>query len=88
MAAASCVTKVLASANQGLPRPVVVVFGNPTSPRDVDSGRTLPGPRTYETVGTLTCWQDRDGEWWGAADLQPPHPELPATSMAATLWQS
>lgn len=58
--------KVLASSSEGLPRSVVVVFDDPTGPRDVDSGRTLPGPVTYETVGTLTCWQNRDGEWWGA----------------------
>lgn len=51
---------------------MVVVFPNPTGPRDVVSGRTLPGAMTHETVGTLTCWQNRDGEWWGAVTYSHP----------------
>lgn len=35
--------KVLASSYEGLPRSVVVVFPDPTGPRDVNSGRTVPG---------------------------------------------
>lgn len=27
---------------------------------------------TYETIGTLTCWQNRDGRWWGAVTYSHP----------------
>lgn len=64
--------KVLASSSEGLPRSVVLVLPEPTGPRDVESGRTISGPVTYETVGTLTYWQNRDGEWWGAVTYSHP----------------
>lgn len=64
--------KVLASSSEGLPRSVVLVCPDPTGPCDVDAGRTIQGPITYETVATLTCWQNRDGDWWGAVAYSHP----------------